>query len=60
MSDQFWLTKAQLKRVEPFSRGRVAFRASMRSASTKKSWPRNGRLHHSMSATFSRISMSQV
>jgi hypothetical protein len=27
MSDQFWLTKAQLKRIEPFSRGRVAFRA---------------------------------
>jgi hypothetical protein len=27
MPDQFWLTKAQLKRIEPFSHGRVAFRA---------------------------------
>jgi hypothetical protein len=27
MSDQFWLTKAQLKRIESFSPGRVAFRA---------------------------------
>jgi hypothetical protein len=30
MSDQFWLTKAQLERTEkPFSPGRVAFRAWM-------------------------------
>jgi hypothetical protein len=27
MSDQFWLTKAQLERIEPFSRACVAFRA---------------------------------
>ena len=29
MSDQFWLTKAQLKRIEPFSPGHLAFRAWM-------------------------------
>ena len=29
MSDQFWLIKAQLKRIQPVSRRRVASRAWM-------------------------------